>query len=90
MQRGDESAATPAASAPRKSPANDKSPAPIELDGLGIMKSKREKPEPKDAATLAEARAMTENYLALSAKLDYEQTGGNARRRSTATLQAGQ
>lgn len=72
-------------------PANDESLAPTELDGLDIMKTKREKPEPADTATLAEACAMKEKHLALSAKLDYELESGqliqvkDARRAAFAT-----
>lgn len=83
MQRGEESVVTQDESSPRKSSAS-KSQAPeshkpsesrIELDSLGIMKTKGDS-SLADAASLADARAMKERYLALMAKLEYEMESG--------------
>lgn len=82
MQRDDESVVTKSQSGPRESEA-PKSQAPakshkpsesgLELDGLGILKTKG---DDEEAATLADARAMKERYRALMAKLDYELESG--------------
>lgn len=85
MQRGDESVVTKSQSGPRESsapesqaPAKSHPPsAGLELDELGVMVTKGEKRSGRlDAASLADARAMKENYLALMAKLEYEQESG--------------
>lgn len=84
MQRGEESVVTQDESSPRKSSAS-KSQAPatshkpsesrIELDDLGIMKTKGDS-SLADAISMADARAMKERYLALMAKLEYEMESG--------------
>ncbi len=85
MQRGEESVVTKSQSVPLESsapesqaPAKSHSPSgsSIELDELGVMVTKGEKGTLTDAASLADARAMKERYLALMAKLEYEQESG--------------
>lgn len=46
----------------------------IELDALGIMRTRAD--AASEPASLADARALKEHYLALSAKLDYEIESG--------------
>lgn len=85
MQRGEESVVTQDESSPRKSSAS-KSQAPatshkpsesrIELDSLGIMKTKGEIDSAAESISMADARAMKERYLALMAKLEYEMESG--------------